>query len=87
MQLEQALINLRPAIVKCWQQIGFDVLESVESCGDSIDNFTAVEACIDADSLLLVCNNKPAWELAKTIIREHGYDRVLKFLDQHIQLV
>lgn len=86
MELIDALTVLRPAIYEAWSQIGTDILECADSCGDSLDNYEAVEACLDADRLLLVCNNETAHSLVKSLYKQHSYHAVLQFLAKHIQL-
>lgn len=58
------------------------------------DNDVAIEICIDADRLTFLAQGSEelaegqrADKLIDEAIKEHGYDAVLKFLSQNIQLV
>ena len=86
MELKAALPVLKPAIYECWSQIGHDVLQCAEECGEDVDNVMALEACLDADRLLLVCNNRAAYDLYKTLIKEHGWHKTVEFLARSISL-
>ena len=86
MELKDALPILRPAIIQCWSQIGYDVLQCAEECGESVDNQEAIESCLDADRLLLVCNNREAYDLYKTVVAKHGWGKTVSFFTKHIQL-
>ena len=87
MELANAINTLAPAVVACWQQIGHDVLQCAAECGDEVDNEEAVEACLDADRLLLVCNNKDAHTLHKELCKQYSYSVIIKQLAAQIQLV
>jgi hypothetical protein len=87
MLLNDAVQVLEPAIVDCWSQIGYDVLQAVEATGETIDNWEAVETCLDADRLWLVIDNRPAWQLAKDLFKQYDYHTVIDFLSKRIQLV
>ena len=54
--------------------------------GDTVNNEEAVEACLDADRLLLVTENAEAQQLARDLYREWGYHRVLTYLSDNISL-
>ena len=86
MQLKDTLPILKPAVEECWSQIAPDIYECSEACGESVDNHVAVEACLDADRLLLVCNNEAAHTLYKAVVKEHGWDKTVKFFAKHCQL-
>lgn len=87
MELTQSLSVLEPAIWQCWSQIATDILECAEACGDSVDNREAIEACLDADRLLLVCDLTEAHALYKTVVREHGWDETVQFFARNIKLI
>lgn len=87
MELELARATLEPAIWQCWSQIAPDIFACAEACGDSVDNREAIEACLDADRLLLVCNLEHAHELYKQVVKAHGWNETVEFFDQHIKLV
>ena len=86
MELKTALPILQSAIHKTWSQIGFDVLECAETCGESVDNWSAVEACLDADRLVINGGDPVAQDLYRALIQEHGYDKVIDYLAKNISL-
>lgn len=86
MELKEALKTLKPAIELCWSQIAYDVLAAAETVGDTVNNEEAVEACLDADRLLLVTENAEAHQLARDLYREWGYHKVLTYLSDNISL-
>lgn len=86
MELKTALPILESAISRVWSQIGFDVLECAEQCGESVDNYTAVESCLDADRLVLNGNDRVAQDLYRALIKEHGYGKLIEFLAKNVRL-
>lgn len=82
MELKEALKTLKPAIKLCWGQIAYDVL----AAADTVNNEEAVEACLDADRLLLVTENAEAHQLARDLCSEWGYRKVLTYLSDNISL-
>lgn len=41
------------AVNATWQAIGSDLIASCEECGEQVDNYNAVESCIDADRIVV----------------------------------
>jgi hypothetical protein len=57
------------------------------------DNEEALELCLDADRMTMLAQSKRELEehkaadaLIDAAIKEHGYDAVMAFLDEHIKL-
>lgn len=83
MKLDQNVISqLSAPINKVWNYIGYD---AVEACGN--DNACAIEMCIDANRLSTCVNEKAAEDLVMSLIKEHGYTKVLKFLSKNFRFV
>lgn len=87
MELKQSLSVLEPAIWQCWSQIASDVFECAQACGCRVSNREAIEACLDADRLLLVCNLTEAHALFKSVVQLHGWEKTARFFARHIKLV
>jgi hypothetical protein len=81
LKLDQEFLNqVRPAIVKCWNYIAADI-------DWNCSNAEAIELCLDADRIsTLVDGGKAIDELIRQADKEHGYQKVEKFLCKHIQL-
>lgn len=84
--------DLRRAVFAVWSIIGNDVEQAAISCGEGLDNESAVESCIDADRLEMYGSSRGSEgkRLSKTLdklIEEHGYDRVLRALNRECRLV
>ena len=77
--LDTAVLKvIRPAMLATWNYIGSDVEEMCDG-----DNEQAVEMCIDADRLLICGKDAAAHALVSALIAQHGYVKVLKFLEKH----
>lgn len=77
------------AIYVVWSQIGHDVEQCAADCGETVDNESAVESCIDADRLEMYGPKSRAKELSKALdkmIAEHGYPRVLRAISKVCRL-
>jgi hypothetical protein len=84
MQLDKAFIDrLRNPMWITWNAIGHDIIQCMEECGEVLDNEMAIEACIDANRLMLNGNDKEADDLVRNACVEHGYSETLKFLSKH----
>lgn len=82
MKLDQAVVDqLRNPMWKVWNYIGSDCIDLVD------DNECAVEMCIDADRLTTCADAPEADKLVGELIREHGYNKVLKFLSKNFRYV
>jgi len=70
------------ALYHVWNSIGPDIMESLQACGESIDNEQAIESCLDADQLMY--NGHPDLnDKLKLLCKEHGWDKVVKFFAKH----
>jgi hypothetical protein len=68
------------ALNNTWQAIGSDVLQCCEEAGESPDNESCVESCIDADRIVQYGgpSGKAAQEEFRTRMAEVGYGKALK---------
>ena len=83
MKLDQAVLDqLRNPIHKVWNYIGSDVYDLCEG-----DNECAIEMCIDANRLSMCVNEDVAEALVMSLVKEHGYTKVLKFLSKNFHFV
>lgn len=82
---EEFLKKIRFPIDQTWQAIGSDVIQCCDESGSPCTNGDAIESCIDADRLASFAS-KEANELIKSVIEEHGYTKVFKFLTKNIRL-
>jgi len=88
MQLDNALIErLRTPMWQVWNSIGWDIIECMKQCRQTLTNEQAIESCIDANNLWLNGNDREADELVLAVCKEHGYIETLKFLCQHFKYV
>lgn len=86
MKLDNIFLEaVRAPIVTVWGTIGYDIIECCESMGEGCDNEQAIESCIDANYLTMY-TSKEADVLVSEMCKEHGYDKVLKFLAKNIRL-
>ena len=82
MKLDNAVVDqLRHPIWLVWNYIGSDCIDSVD------DNECAIEMCIDADRLTTCADAPEADKLVGELVREHGYNKVLKFLSNNFRFV
>jgi hypothetical protein len=89
MQLDQALVTrLRNPIQKTWNYIGSDIENCMAECGERMTNAHAMEACLDADRLSepYIGNDPEGMEILRAAFKEHGYQKVMKFLGKNIKL-
>ena len=83
MKLDAAVTaRLKTPILATWNYIGHDVYEMCEG-----DNECAIEMCIDADRLTTCGKDEEATLFVRSLIKEHGYPRVLKFLSKQFPFV
>lgn len=73
--------RLEDAIFRTWDQIAPDVFQIFNETGEQLTNIDALEFCIDADRLLLNGGDAEANEIVKQLCVEHGYKKVLNFLN------
>ena len=68
------------AVHNTWQAIGSDILQCSEECGDEVDNESAVEACIDADRIVVYGGlaGQEAQDEFRARVREIGYGPALQ---------
>jgi hypothetical protein len=80
MQLDKAVVDqLRHPMWLVWNYIGSDCMVD--------DNECAIEMCIDADRLTTCAEAPEADKLIGELIKEHGYNKVLKFLSKNFLFV
>jgi hypothetical protein len=83
MQLDQAVVTqLSNPLWKVWNYIAADCYEMCEG-----DNEIAMEMCIDANRLSTCVDEPVAEALVMSLIKEHGYPKVLKFLSKNFRYV
>ena len=83
MKLDQTVVaTLKPAMMATWNYIGHDVYEMCDG-----DNLCAVEMVIDADRLDMCGGDAAANLLVRELCKEHGYSKVLKFLNKHFRFL
>ena len=79
-KLDQTVIaELRAPIWVCWNYIASDC--------EVDDNECAIELCIDANRLTTCAEAPEAEALVSELIKEHGYNKVLKFLSKNFPFV
>lgn len=68
------------AVHATWQAIGSDLVAACEECGEEVDNYCAVEACIDADRIVMYggANGKAAQEEFRSRVDVVGYDPAMR---------
>jgi len=76
---DEALAVLKPAIITTWNCIYAD-------CDEVESNEECLELCIDANRLHGCGNSPKADKLITELVEEHGYDKVMEFLNDHINL-
>ena len=85
-KLDKAIIaKLNGPIHNVWNDIGSDVDAVSNEMGEETTNAVAIESCIDAGRLT-TNGHKEADELLDVLFKEHGYDKVFKFLNKNIRL-
>lgn len=72
--------DLMQAVNATWQAIGSDLLQACSECGEEPDNEGAVEACFDADRIVMYGGEKgkAAQDEFRARIAEIGYTKALK---------
>lgn len=81
------IASLRGIVVRVWQQIGHDVTQAVNECGEPpIDNETAIESCLDADRPLTF-DSREAQALCKLAFEKYGFDTVRLAVSKTLNLV
>lgn len=84
MELTKANVaDLSQPLYQVWNAIGYDLYAAVEECGETLDAEGIIECCIDADRLTFFVEGEQgqaAQALVTSLIAEHGYTKVLKFL-------
>lgn len=82
MELTKANVqSLSQPLYQVWNAIGYDLYDA---CGEEeLTPEVIIECCIDANRLSFFVEGeegKAAEDLVTALIKEHGYDEVLKFL-------
>lgn len=89
MQLDKDTLELiKHPIYRTWENIGGDVC-AIET-GDSISNAEALEVTLDGDCChvnMYGGDQGNAAKIIRSLFKEHGYDKVEKFLRANIKLV
>lgn len=80
--------ELLGAINQTWGAVASDLYEAAAEAGDRITNEAAIECCIDANRLAMYGgkNGKAMDELVTKLIKEHGYNVVMKQLKKELKL-
>jgi hypothetical protein len=86
MDLREGVDKLVEPVLVVWNAIGWDVEESLQACGEELDNESAIEMCLDANRLLLNGNDQEAETLLNQLCREHGFGQVVRALCQRVTL-
>lgn len=86
MKLDDEFLNqVSGPIEDVWQQIASDAMAVSQEMGEEMSNAEAMELVLDADRLTTF--GHPAEDqLIEAAIKEHGYDKVGRFLRKHIRL-
>jgi len=80
--------QLKTSIFLTFGVIGGDLQDCSDAAGDdALDNEQAIECCLDADHMKNYAKDPESDALVARLIKEHGYNKVLKFLTKHIHLV
>ena len=79
-KLDKRFENFKRDVYYVWGYIGAD-------CGAVGDNEEAIEACLDADRLLICIDAKESHEFMKEILRTVSFQRFVKFLSKEVFLV
>jgi hypothetical protein len=68
------------AVHATWQAIGSDLIASCEECGEAVDNYCAVESCIDADRIVTFGGEggKAAQDEFRSRVAAAGYDQAMR---------
>ena len=83
MELNEKIVNrLKSPIYQTWDTIGPDALGAFPDA----DNKEALELCIDANRIEFVAEDVEASALISNLIKEHGYKKVLNFLNKNIKI-
>lgn len=75
--------SLANPLYQVWNAIGYDTYDVYQEMGETLDPEGVIEMCIDANRLSTFVDGaegQAAEDLVSALIREHGYDKVLKFL-------
>ena len=86
MTLNEGLDKLVQPLLVVWNAIGYDVEESLQACGEELDNESAIEMCLDANRLLLNGNDAEAEELLNQLCRDYDFGQVVKGLSKRVTL-
>lgn len=95
--LDQAVIDaLQRPLYNTWNAIGWDIEEAAATMEEEVTNYAAIESCIDADHMTMYGAGtggesfgtpgpgKDATDFVRKLFKQHGYDKVMKFLCKHI---
>ena len=86
MELTKANVqSLSQPLYQVWNAIGYDMYDVFDDpeCDEELTPEVIIECCIDANRLTTFVDGeegKAAEALVTQLIKEHGYDEVLKFL-------
>ena len=84
-ELNAAFISrMKTPIMHVWNAIAADLVDALD---DVVDNYCAVEFCVDANHLSSIAEDKEADELLHKQVKIHGYVRTIKYLSKNIHLV
>jgi hypothetical protein len=93
--LDEALVDkVKPISIRVWNQIAYDVCEAIKADTEEgkkpkpLKNIEAIEASLDANYPTTFCGaeGKEVDQLLDQVFKQHGPDKVLRFLNKHISL-
>lgn len=78
--------ELMQALNATWQAIGPDLMQCAEETGSELDNEEVVEACFDADRIVVYGGElgKASQDEFRAMIRETSYREALKHVIKHM---
>jgi hypothetical protein len=78
--------ELMYALNATWQAIGPDLMQCAEETGGELDNEEVVEACFDADRIVVYGGDhgKSSQDEFRTMIRETSYREALQHVIKHM---
>ena len=86
-KLDETVIKvLRNPITKVWALVGADTMENAKDQRIILSNKDKIECCVLSDALKYEGKDPEANNLFETLIGNHGYETVIKFLTEHIHL-
>lgn len=78
--------ELMQALHATWQAIGPDLMQCAEGAGCELDNEEVVEACFDADSIVMYGEalGQVAQDEFRAMVRETSYSEALQHVIKHL---